>query len=412
MWGIRVIIPQSLRNKLLQELHQDHPGVTRMKSVARSYMWWPGLDKELETLAKSCQSCQAVKQAPSAAPLHPWVWPSRPWQRVHLDFAGPFQGHMFLVGVDAYSKWPEVRVMSTTTVTKTLDVLREWFAAHGIPEHVVTDNGPQFVADEFDTFTKRNGIKHVKSAPYHPASNGLAERFIQSLKQSLRASVNDGRSLSQRISTYLLTYRTTAHSTTGVPPCKLFVQRDLRTRFTLLQPDTEKIVVDRQAHQKATHDRHSRQRQWSVGDRVLARNHRPGPDWIPSTVVEVLGPVTYTVETDEGHRWKRHADQIKSWISPPRESDRPQAEPESTSDTDLDPLPEDSTPMDSETPETAETTVESPPELAPATADSGPASESTPPDTGVAAHPASETSERRYPGRSRQPPDFYQPHWC
>ena len=55
----------------MQELHKDHPGVTRMKSVARSYMWWPGLDKDLEQLAKSCQSCQAVKGAPSAAPLHP-----------------------------------------------------------------------------------------------------------------------------------------------------------------------------------------------------------------------------------------------------------------------------------------------------------------------------------------------------
>ena len=99
-----------------------------MKSVARSYMWWPGLDKDLEQLTKSCQSCQAVKGSPPVAPLHLWIWPSKPWQRVHLDFAGPFQGAMFLVCVDAFSKWPEVKVMSTTTVSKTLNVLREWFA--------------------------------------------------------------------------------------------------------------------------------------------------------------------------------------------------------------------------------------------------------------------------------------------
>ena len=123
--GFCVVVPKKLREKLLHELHQDHPGVTRMKSVARSYMWWPGLDGELESLAKACQSCQAVKRAPPVAPLHPWVWPSKPWQRVHLDFAGPFQGTMFLVAVDAYSKWPEVRIMSTTTVSMTLDVLRE-----------------------------------------------------------------------------------------------------------------------------------------------------------------------------------------------------------------------------------------------------------------------------------------------
>ena len=143
---------------MLQELHEDHPGVTRMKSVAKSYMWWPGLDKETENLAKSCTACLAVKRAPPAAPLHPWVWPSKPWQRVHLDFPSPFQGVMFLVAIDAFSKWPEVRVMSTTTVSATLDVLREWFCVHGIPEQIVTDNGSQFTADAFKVFTQCNAM--------------------------------------------------------------------------------------------------------------------------------------------------------------------------------------------------------------------------------------------------------------
>ena len=95
LWGYRVVISQKLREKPLCELHKDHPGVTRMKSVARSYMWWPGLDKELEQLAKSCLPCQAVKQAPSVVPLQTWIWPARPWQHVQLDFAGPFQYHVF-----------------------------------------------------------------------------------------------------------------------------------------------------------------------------------------------------------------------------------------------------------------------------------------------------------------------------
>ena len=104
---------------------------------------------------------------------------------------------MFLVAVDAYPKWPEVRIVSTTTVLRILDVLREWFVVHGFPEQLVTDNGPQLAAEEFETFTRCNGIKHVKSAPYHPASNSLAEHFIQSLKQSLKVSRDDGRSLAE-----------------------------------------------------------------------------------------------------------------------------------------------------------------------------------------------------------------------
>ena len=171
--------------------------------------------------------------------------------------------------------------------------LREWFSVHGIPEQIVTDNGSQFTSDSFKVFTQRKGIRHVKSAPYHLASNGLAERFVQSFKQSLKVTLNDGRSLTQRLSSYLLTYRTTAHVTTGVPPCKLLMGRDLRTRFSLLQPDQKRIVASKQALQKSAHDRRARSRGWIVGDRVMARNLRPGPDWVPSTILEVLGPVTY-----------------------------------------------------------------------------------------------------------------------
>ena len=384
LWGYRVLIPGKLRPKLLQELHRDHPGVVRMKAIARSYMWWPGLDREIEQTAKGCQPCQAVKRAPPKSPLHPWVWPDKPWQRVHLDFAGPFQGSMFLVAVDAFSKWPEVRAMTSTTAT--LDVLREWFCSHGIPEQLVTDNGPQFTADAFQHFTQMNGIRHTRSAPYHPASNGLAERFVQSFKMSLKASVNDGRSLTQRLSSFLLTYRTTAHATTGVPPCKLLTGREFRTRLSLLRPDVNKSVRDRQTSQKVSHDRRARARSFVVGDRVLARNLRPGPDWIRGTIVEVLGPVTYIVEVDGGQRWKRHIDQLKDWLAPivgERHSE------ESTSEravVDPDAMEPNDEPSD--TPDDLPGTEEGP-RAAPS------------------ADPSSGPAERRYPSRNRHPPDFY-----
>ena len=115
LWGIRVIIPEKLRGDVLKELHQNHPGVTRMKALARSYIWWPKLDKHLEDMVKSCTSCQSVKEAPPVAPLHPWIWPAKPWERIHVDFAGPYQNKMFLILVDAHSKWPEVIQMASTS---------------------------------------------------------------------------------------------------------------------------------------------------------------------------------------------------------------------------------------------------------------------------------------------------------
>ena len=101
-----------------------------MKALARSYMWWPGLDLDLESCAKSCLPCQVVGNDPLKAPLHPWAWPARPWQRVHVDFAGPFLGKNFLVIVDAHSKWPEVIEMPSTIAQRTITELRKVFAAH------------------------------------------------------------------------------------------------------------------------------------------------------------------------------------------------------------------------------------------------------------------------------------------
>jgi transposase InsO family protein len=142
---------------------------------------------------------------------------------------------MLFVLVDAHSKWPEVYPMSSTTVANTIGVLRKIFAAYGLPEQLVSDNGPQFTSKEFATLMKGNGIQHIRSAPYHPATNGLAERFVQSVKQALKASVADGRTLSHRLSNFLLANRSTPHATTGASPSSLFLQRNLRTCLDLLK---------------------------------------------------------------------------------------------------------------------------------------------------------------------------------
>ena len=101
---------KKLQNEVLRDLHRENQGIARMTAIARSCVWWPGVDKCLENVAKNCQMCKSVKSTPTVAPLHPWVWPSRPW---HVDFAGPFKGSMFFVPVDAHLKWPEVVEMKT-----------------------------------------------------------------------------------------------------------------------------------------------------------------------------------------------------------------------------------------------------------------------------------------------------------
>ena len=311
LWGIRVIIPQKLRDTVLRELHRDHPGMVRMKAIARSYLWWEGLDGDIESVVRSCQDCQSVRNAPATAPLHPWLWPTKPWQRIHIDFAGPFQGRMYLLVIDAHSKWPEIVEMRSTTAYKTVEELRKLCAAYGLPEQVVSDNGPQFVSEEFTKFIKLNGIKHIKSAPYHPSTNGAAERLVQTFKKTMKASEHDGRTHSQRLTSFLLTYRSTPHSTTHETPSELFLKRPLRTRLDLLKPNVDRSVCIEQAKQKSYHDRRCRVNEYSVGQRVQACNFRGGPHWVLGVVVERLGSLTYLVQVESGVFWRRHVDHLR-----------------------------------------------------------------------------------------------------
>ena len=142
-------------------------------------------------------------------------------------------------------------------IRETIEVLRSMFVQHGLPEQLVSDNGPQFTSTEFAEFLKGNQIKHIMSAPYHPASNGLAERFVQTMKRTLKASMKQGKSINHHLAEFLFEYRATPHGTTNVSPSELFLKRNLRTRFNLMIPNTKGHVIAKQADQKLQHDKHT-----------------------------------------------------------------------------------------------------------------------------------------------------------
>ena len=137
------------------------------------------MDKEIEFKVKQRETCQMNQNMPASAPVHPWENTSRPWSRIHIDYAGPFMGHMFLIIVDSYSKWTYAYPMKNSVSQATIERLRNTFATHGLPEICVSDNASCFTSEEFEVFMKKNGIKHVTSAPYHPSTNRYAERAVQ-----------------------------------------------------------------------------------------------------------------------------------------------------------------------------------------------------------------------------------------
>ena len=128
LWGKRVIVPPSLRRSILCELHDDHPGTSRMKCLARMFVWWPGLDLDIERTVASCSLCQSHRAAVPTVPLQPWTWPTQPWTRIHMDLAGPFLNQMFLVLIDSYFKCIEVLPLTSTTSTALIQKIRPLFA--------------------------------------------------------------------------------------------------------------------------------------------------------------------------------------------------------------------------------------------------------------------------------------------
>lgn len=192
-----------------------------MKSIARIYCWWPSIDKDLEMLVKNCVQCNRNLTNPAKTRKHIWEAPDTPFERVHVDFAGPFLGHMFFIYIDAYSKWPEIHIMKNINTSTTIMKCKEIFSVFGIPQILVSDNGTTFTSSEFQNFLEQNGIIHKTSAPFHPATIGQAERYVRILKDHLKKEEAGGGNIKEKLLNVLTRYRTTPHCTTGETPCSL-----------------------------------------------------------------------------------------------------------------------------------------------------------------------------------------------
>lgn len=307
MYGQRVCVPKKYQKSVLDELHEGHLGIVKMKAIARSFVYWKGIDNDIEEAARNCADCARHKADPAKAKVHYWEYPSMPWERIHVDFAGPIFEHMFFVIVDAHSKWLEVYPMKITTAKKTIECLRDSFARFGLPVVLVSDNGPQFSSDEFQIFMRKNGIKHKTSAPFKPSSNGQAERYVHTIKQSLRAMQNYEGSIQQKLSTFLLQYRKAPNATTNYSPAMLFLKRDVRTRIDLLLPQLKSRIQDK--IRKGVFE--FGDRKFDIGDSVAVRDYKSANSkWKFGKIINKDGALHYTINV-QGALVRRHIDQIR-----------------------------------------------------------------------------------------------------
>ena len=187
--------------------------------------------------------------------------------------------------------------------------MRSTFATFGIPETLVTDNGTNFTSAEFEEFLKSNGIHHTRTAPYHPASNGLAERAVQTFKSGMKKLTSG--TLEARVARFLFNYRITPQTTTGVSPSELLFGRRLRCHLDVLHPNLEAKVRQNQYRQKDLHDFLARDRVLIEGDSVLVKNFSSGDPWLPGVIYSKTGPASFIVDLTDGRRVRRHLDQVR-----------------------------------------------------------------------------------------------------
>lgn len=303
--GCRVVIPQSLRHLILKVLHKAHSGMTQTKALARSYVWWPRMNDDIEVLISNCPNCLENRHMPSKV-THEWITPIRPWSRLHIDFAGPYMNKNFLIVVDAYSRWPEIFMVNNTTSSTVIRLLRSLFATHGLCEVLVSDNGTSFVSNEMEQFLKANNIRHVTTAPYHPSTNGLAERMVQTVKDKLKRMQDVAWDI--KIPNLLLSLRTIPCTATNKSPAELLMKRRLRTLLDTLHPDN---LQNRRIENQVTNNNKIKSREANVGQKVMYRNYsNTGPRWLSGKILERNGPSSYKVVNESGEVFNRHIDQL------------------------------------------------------------------------------------------------------
>lgn len=306
LWGNRVVLPEKMWAKVLEELHTTHDGIVITKAMARSYFWWPAIDKHIEDLIRNCHICAENRNMPTKI-THHWIRPNKAWSRLHMDYAGPFQGKTFLILIDSFSKWPEVKIVPDMSSATLIKILRDIFAEQGLPDTIVSDNGRSFVSEEFQKYCKINGIRHVLVAPYHPASNGQAERTVQTVKNKLRKLSTVPWQM--RLPKILYGLRTTPNSVNEKTPAELLNNRRFRTKFDYLNPLSSK---DNLQLQQLENNENIKVRNFEVGQTVYVKNYSGGPRWLKGKVEKKLGVCRYLVKWN-GKLLKRHINQMHSF---------------------------------------------------------------------------------------------------
>ena len=306
--GDTIVIPAELRKKVLGQAHQGHMGIVKMKAYLRAYAYWPGMNKDIENFCRRCPQCTIYQKVGDRAPMSQVAEKeTEPWQRIAIDMTGPssvLDGKLLLTIIDLYSRFPEVCVLRKGTSREVIEHLQALFARFGVPRYLVSDNGSNFVSDEFEVFLKRVGITHVRTSVYFPSSNGVIERFHSTLKTRLKKirAEHPQAPLELAVATVLFEVRSTPNEISGCSPFERLFGRPMRTQLSVLVPSGDEPATRMKPRKVDYSLRKGVERNYSAGDQVLVRRGKGQPFHYKGRVLHGKGQHTFLIEFDSGRK--------------------------------------------------------------------------------------------------------------
>ena len=299
--GTKIVVPESLHRCMLEETHKSHQGLQACLRRAREVFFWPRMSAQLKDLIDKCSICQSVKPEQASESLQPHPVPDRPWQRVATDLF-TFENRNYFVLVDYYSNFIELDYLADTSSQTVIHKLKMHFARHGVPDYVVSDNGPQYTSSEFRRFATTWKFKHVTTSPHYPQANGMAESAVKTCKTIMKKAL-----------------------LSGILPCQRLFGRRTKTLLpfseSLLKTDqTVSDLLKKDRVKQAKHfDQHTKQlSELRSGDMV--RMKLPGKtQWSHAVVSSKIAPRSYKVEVN-GRFYRRNRTQLRSTKEPLKES--------------------------------------------------------------------------------------------
>ena len=326
--GEKLIVPKSLRPMMLDIIHESHLGIVKCKSRAREVLFWPGMSSQIEEKVAQCEICAEHSKSNPKEPMIKVDLPDRPWAKIAADLF-EYKSANYLLTVDYYSKWPELAKLDNETSQNTIAYLKSQMSRYGIPDQLVSDNGPQFSSYEFKKFTKNYGIVHTTTSPYHPQANGQVERTVQTVKDLVRKSEDPYKAL--------MDFRNTPLDI-GLSPAQMFLGRRLKTTLptaaTLLKPcipdpnTVQQKLKQRQEKNKVYFDKHASKDlvPLSSGDPVMMKPTGKSKKWTRATVLSKHDtPRSYVVEAANGMKYRRNRIMLRATKSPLKQMDSSEA---------------------------------------------------------------------------------------